>query len=353
MNHGVETSPALVCAADEAYAMPLAVAVRSVLENLRPDAHLRLFVVDGGLRARTRLRLLKSWRGFSVSITWLEPELSLLEGVPTKDYVSHAPYLRLLLPRLLPTDLQRVIYLDADLVVLGDLSELWEMALQGKACLAARDIGHPYISRELTRPNASAWERERRLYRSLPITNYKELGLDPHAEYFNSGVMLIDLDLWRRENLEEKFLQCMRNNHEHIRFWDQYVLNVVLSGRWGRLESVWNRQPFVRWIPTWQDSTFDEEEWQRILTTPRIIHYSSKKKPWQVPGYAGPERNLFYDILSRTEWRWLAMREQRAKRWQRMQQRWQHFRIRRLFHRIVSRLRFGQPKLPENTGFAL
>ncbi len=345
MKTDVETSLALVCAADEAYAMPLAVTVRSVLENLRSDVHLRLFIIDGGFSARTRQRLLKSWRGFSVSITWLEPELSLLEGFPAKDRASLAPYLLLLLSRLLPTDLQRVIYLDSDLIVLGDLVELWEMPLEGKPCLAARDMGHPYIHREIARPDVSEWERKLPLYRALPIVNYKELGLDPRAEYFNSGVLLIDLELWRRENLAEKFLQCAHENHEHILFWDQYVLNIVLSGRWGRLESTWNRQPFVYRVSDWRDSTFDEEEWKRIMTTPHVIHFSAKRKPWQVPGYTRPERALFYDVLSRTQWhwyhywpvqRWVGIRGRFERLRDQMKMRWKRFRASGTFLRSRS-----------------
>ena len=74
-----------------------------------------------------------------------------------------------------------------------------------------------------------------------PVPNYRELGLVPEAAYFNAGVLLIDVAAWRDAELSRRSLACLAQYRQHVYWWDQYALNVVLAGRWGPLDERWNQ----------------------------------------------------------------------------------------------------------------
>ncbi len=193
---GAERDPIVVLAADDGFAMPLAVTVRSALDNLAPDRRLRIYILDGGIADATKDRLLRSWPEGRYQITWLKVDDAALAGSPISGHVNLVSYYRILIPRLLPRDVQRAIYLDADLIIRADLSRLWDHDLSGRLCLAAQDCAAPYLDAPVALAN---YERcEPYLGSPRPIPNYQELGLSPCAAYFNAGVLLIDVDAWHR-----------------------------------------------------------------------------------------------------------------------------------------------------------
>ena len=293
-------SVSVVCAADQAYVVPLAATVRSAIESLSRERRLDLFVIDDGIRAWSRLRLHASWSDPRVRVHWIRLDPALLPSVPVSGHVSRATYLRLLLPWVLPESLGRVIYLDSDVVVRRDLSELWELPFDGRSLLAAQDVVLPFIDSELALPRPAAAAPH--IVAARPIANYRELGLDPRAKYFNGGVLLVDLARWRHEHLVDELLRCLRANEPHVRFWDQYVLNVVFHGRWGELDLRWNRQSLIFRYPSWEASPFDRETWERARADPWIAHFTSHEKPWHL-GYDQPDRELFFEALRHTAWR--------------------------------------------------
>jgi len=287
--------PHVVCCADEAYARPLAAMVRSLLDR-REGRPLTVYVVDAGLRAKTRARLERSWP--ELHVTWIAPRLARLAKAPVSGHASPANYVRLLMEDLLPPEVTRVLYLDVDLVALDDIEALWQLPLGDAAVLAAQDVAAPWIdgdlapNADLARPHAGTMD---------PIRNYRALGLDGRAKYFNTGVMLIALDLWRREGLGARFLDCLVRHREHVRFWDQYPLNVVLAGRWGELHPRWNAQIQVHAYPTWRESPYDEATWTEVTRHPCILHYAAPVKPWD-HAWARPGGEAFFRHLDRTDW---------------------------------------------------
>ena len=114
----------LVFAADDNYAMPLAVAIRSALERLHGTAP-RVFILDIGMSGYNRRRVLTSWTGLSIQPVWIplaEAHLRQLSRLPASSFsgtqhISHSAYARLMLGELMPRDIHRVIYLDCDILV--------------------------------------------------------------------------------------------------------------------------------------------------------------------------------------------------------------------------------------------
>lgn len=159
-------------------------------------------------------------------LCWFEPCLKTLQQIkaPLK-FASCSPhYYRLLAPFIFPA-CSRAIYLDADTLVMEDLFPLWSLNLDGYAIAAVRDY-IPCICEA--------------------IENWENLHLNPNAPYFNSGVMLIDLNAWRAEKISQQVLTICYKHQDLLlaqKKWpqyDQYGLNVILHGNWKELDKTWN-----------------------------------------------------------------------------------------------------------------
>ena len=284
-------------AADENYVIPLAVTVRSLIDSLGPTTRVRLVTLDGGITPASRERLVASWNDPRIELEWLTPDTDALAAAPVSGHVTAAAYLRLLLPTLL--DGERVIYLDSDMLVRRDLTLLWEEP-QGDALIqAVQDIAAPWMDAEIAADCYS--ERLPLLAAARPIANYRELGIRPEAPYFNSGLMVVNLALWREERIAQRVLTCLQENAEHVLWWDQYALNVVLADRWRQLDHRWNQGAHIYAYPTWRLSPVSKEAIGPLRRDPWIVHYCSPIKPWQ-DGCRHPFTAAFFETLDRTAW---------------------------------------------------
>ena len=276
-----DKTPVVVCAADRRYAMPLAVMLKSLETNLAPASRATVYVLDGGIGRRNKARLLAGLGPGRLDIRWLPPpHRDQVAGLPVFGHAQISVYYRILIPSLLPVGHRKVIYLDADLLVLGDISRLWNIPLDGKPLLAA-----PQGDTRLSSPDG--------------LSGYQEWGLPADARYLNSGVLVFDLDQWRQENFAAAILDFLRKHREHVRFWDQDGINAVLAGRWGELEREWNVIVDC-FLPDEKTAPPDQTP-ERLKQRAAIVHFASATKPWNY--YVDhPARELFYEYLDRTAW---------------------------------------------------
>jgi lipopolysaccharide biosynthesis glycosyltransferase len=293
--------PALVCAADDAYALPLSVMVRSALDNLDRARRLRLFVIDGGLSPGSRRRALESWDPERIEVSWIPVDGGDFSGLRNRSYLSAMTFERVRLGRLLPKDLDRVIYFDCDLIVLGDLGALWDLDLAGAVCLAAPDMPRPWIDAEQVLGDITALAARGLVAR--PIADYARFSLAPTAPYLNAGVLLIDLAAWRRERVDERLRACLEANHRVFPCQDQDALNAVLAGRWRRLELRWNLavEPWVQEL--WRRLPGGGAELGAALRAPAVLHYWGRRKPWHRWWARTPVQAVYDDYRRRTAWR--------------------------------------------------
>jgi lipopolysaccharide biosynthesis glycosyltransferase len=274
---------ALVCAADENYVMPLAVTLRSALANLKSKQKVNLFILDGGISQQSKSRIIKSLDLEEPEISWVKPNEALLKNVELTRHLTLAACYRLLIPQIVPKHLKKAIYLDSDMVVRGDLGQLWNIDMGDNCVLAVQDDNQWYISM------------------AIGLKNYKELGLNPNDKYFNSGLLVIDLEKWRNEDVGQKTLKYLEENKAYARDLDQDGLNVVLAGKWGELDHRWNQMPRIYTYSSWQDSPYDEEFYNELLHNPYIIHFTKTPKPWQ-RDCENPNTALFFHYLDQTAW---------------------------------------------------
>jgi lipopolysaccharide biosynthesis glycosyltransferase len=265
----------VVMACDDSYAMPLATAFRSMAETNRSGRCLDIVVLTSQFSPQIKQKVLNSLPSDSAIVHWVPVDLALFQQFSTRDYISKMTYARLLLPYFFSDSVSRILYLDADLLVVDDLAPLWDMDLEG-ACLAA------------------VVDTDAQAHGERLEANRKHImpGPDPESrmcEYFNAGVLLIDLPSWRNKQISERALQHMIAN-PHSLLADQDALNVACEGRWKQLDARWNLQnhPPVGYLKI------------RPEQRPAIIHFAGKWKPWN-PVSLSADASFYDAFRNRTE----------------------------------------------------
>ncbi len=268
----------LVTGADENYSIGLAVTIRSMLHHLGADRQVQLHVLDGGFTPQTKSKLLKSWQDSRMQVVWHDVDMDELSHLVIAGHLNHSTYLRLLIPSIVSQDVEKVIYLDADLLLRRDLGLLWDEPLGDHSVLAAQETSTPYI--DSTVVYAEAPLKYSKLGTCSPIANYRELGMDPHARVFNAGVLVINVAQWRKQNIPQKVYECLETHREHVLFCDQYALNVVLHHQWRELDSRWNQNSHFYTYKTCECSPLDEKTFDELNRDPWICHFTWIHKPW-------------------------------------------------------------------------
>lgn len=289
---------AIVMSADDRFAIGLAGTFKSLLAHTNWPGSLRLFVLDGGLSAKDRAALIDHWQDDRLSVDWLTIDRRGVSDFIVSGHVSDATYYRLLAPELLPAALSKFIYLDADMLVRRDIAHLWREPLGDHPCLAVQDPGAPFVDSAVAL--ASNLAVRKHVANQRPIPNYEALGLEPTAPYFNGGLLVVNLERWRREKLAERMIDVLHQHREHVTYWDQYALNVVLSGRWRPLDPRWNQNAFALRLPGWQNTIFSAAEYEHYARDPWIVHFNWLK-PWQ-PECLHPFADAFLTHLVASPW---------------------------------------------------
>lgn len=244
----------LVTATDAGYVPWVAAMAGSVARRQREPAGVRLTVLHDGIDAAAQERIRRDAGELGTSFVPVGPDDYRALGLPTDPLVLTPHYFRLLAPQLLAP--ARLLYLDADVLVLDDLAALWSQPL-GDAPLGA--VPDPL----------------RRVGRM--IADHAALGLDPGATYVNTGVLLFDCERWRTEPLARRILERSIQDREQltssgVQQYEQYAVNVELCGRIALLPRRWN-YPTTR-VP---------------LGRPAVAHYLGTGKPGRKgcwPGWA-------------------------------------------------------------------
>nr|MDT0661993.1 glycosyltransferase family 8 protein [Micromonospora sp. DSM 115978] len=270
-------------AADDDYARPLAAAARSLLDNCAAGTRIDLVVLSSGITEQNQRRLARSWESVHLrSLTFVDVGKQSFGVLPRQSesngHVMRAVYGRLAIPAVVPQDWDRILYLDADTVVREDLTALFAWNLNGEAVAARRD---PIIT-ELGHPGG--------------VQCYEEIGADPRAPYCNSGVLAMDLELWRRRDLAGKVLSYVHVHGDRMNLRDQEGLNAVLRGSFAPLPWEWNTITLIGRDRVPRNPGVD------IPERAKILHYVGPTKPWTSGGSRLPGAEYFFAALERTVW---------------------------------------------------
>lgn len=172
-------------------------------------------------------------------------------------------YYKLFAGELLPSTISKVLYLDGDIIVTGDLHQLWNADINGLAMAVAPNIRFEDCAKRFHYPAA--------------------------AGCFSTGVMLMNLDYWRQNQTGQRFIDFIEKNCERIVVGDQDVFNAVLWDEKKYLPLTYNYQILFLTKDIFNSKSSDiQKEILETYKSPRIIHYSYINKPWSVVYYGCP-----------------------------------------------------------------
>jgi lipopolysaccharide biosynthesis glycosyltransferase len=279
--------PPIVCAVDDNYELPVKVLLHSLAAAHPADRDdLRVVILHDALGQgpRDRIRAHGDRLGLRLELVRsppVDPRFPLLRRF------TAAIYLRLNVHEVLAAE-SRVLYLDSDLLVLDDVRELLTMPMDGFALGAVRDPIRPTLGCGGALPS---WDR---------------LDFVAEQEYFNSGVLLLDLDRCRSTGLLDRAGKILAERPEVTRFPDQDALNWAADDSWLRLDQRWNT--FAMSIVTGRadyrhaaEPVVSLESLLRAEEVASILHFSGRHKPWQETCPRSRSRELYRRVMRAVE----------------------------------------------------
>ena len=230
-------------AADENYLPYLSTSIHSLADKASEEYNYEIYVLNAGMR-RENAQPLFVYERENLHIHLVDVSKKMQEvnhALQLRDYYTGATYYRIFIAELFP-EYEKALYLDSDTILLGDVSELFNAELGDNLVGAIAD-------------GAVAAVEEFRLYTK------GVLGIDA-SEYFNAGVLLINLNAFRKYRFYEKFCALLKAYKFSVA-QDQDYLNVLCKGKVCFLGGEWNRMPIAG-----------------AESQPKLIHYNLTLKPW-------------------------------------------------------------------------
>lgn len=236
---------------DQNYLAPVYALLASVFINNTQES-IAFHAIVTGITDEQKAEIQEFVEAHNVTITFYKIDESFAAGflLPESMWWTPSIYYRLLFPALLPASVNRFLYLDTDIIVLGRLAELFATNMAGKPLAAVLD----------------------------KIDFRPELGITKLDSYFNSGVLLIDKQLWVKQDISAKAIAFIVSHANILSNPDQDALNAVLVDNWIRLDNRFNLM--FQDIP----ETLAKRDYANFLRDTVILHYTTQHKPWAMIG---------------------------------------------------------------------
>ena len=254
-------------AIDDGYIPFLAVALESLIENSSKQYYYSIKVLYTNISEENKKKINK-YKRENVNIEFVDLNYyieKVKDKLYTRDYYTNTTYFRLFIANLYP-QYNKAIYLDSDIVVLGDIAELYNQDIGDNLVVAAPDdvIQTIKVFQEYAE---------------------KVVGVADYRNYFNAGILLMNLDEFRKFNFQDKFLYLL----ETIKFTvaqDQDYLNRLCKGKVKIIDKAWDKMPVA-------NDDFDDKDL-------KIIHYNLADKPWHYDNIR--YKDYFWKYAKKTEY---------------------------------------------------
>lgn len=262
--------PLYIClATDENYAQLATVAITSVFEKNRYATEIEIYILDGGIKEKTKnimRSLTKKYQRkiFFVDVTNKLKKLKEMNVNSQGKFGSYAAYSRFFITEYLPDYVDKILYIDCDTCVVNSLNELFSIDMKEYALAGILDI--------------------------LPQFHKKYINFSEQDNYYNSGVLLFNCEIWKKENYTNKIIEHIKNIKSNYSFHDQDLINIICKNKILTLspkymvfypEYKWGEKN-IRWLNGFNHEYYSNEELINALKEPIIIHYvdSIVGRPW-------------------------------------------------------------------------
>jgi len=265
----------VVFATDNAYCQHLAVTILSLIEHNSTEAF-DLIVLSREVTDFHKNHLFKIIQEKTrVSLKFIELGSSCDGSFFIDGHVSVATYARIFIPQMIGPEINKVLYLDCDLYVADSIRPLWETNIMDYALAGVEELVNP---------------------------RRKSLGIPENKPYVNAGVLLINLDAWRTQDLTNALVHFIENNTGLLTYHDQDALNAVLFNQILYLNPRWNvsysYSHNLFYVKAEQIRSKTEKQ-QCLTEEPGIVHFTTDYKPWHYLN-PNPYRHHYWRLLKTT-----------------------------------------------------
>lgn len=267
----------IACCTDDTYAEHCGILMISICEN-KGESPIHFHILTNTIQESNEQALRGIVERYGQTISVYKVDENDLKDCPIRknDHVSIVAYFRILLSVILPELVRKVLYLDCDILVLQALENLWAIDIEGYSAGVVMD------------------------QRGGDIRFCNNLDYEMSLGYFNSGVMLFNLDYWRENNVTSKVLEYISDNPEKLKLWDQDALNYVLRETKLALPFQYNVQEGFYWDELWIAKKYWAEIYE-AAENPVILHYTLCK-PW-FKECTHPKKELYQKYKSLSPWK--------------------------------------------------
>jgi lipopolysaccharide biosynthesis glycosyltransferase len=247
----------ILVAANDNYIRPLFVMLESLFENEKEPMNIYLFYSDVSDDNLKHLEVFIKKHKNRFSPVFIKE--SAFDNAPTLQYISKESYYRILCSELLPETEDRVLYLDADILIRGSIRPLYNMDFSGKSLIAVSDYGVNHILTD----------------------KKKKLGFKANETYINSGVILFNLEKMRQKFDLDDFLSLLVKYKDLLTYYDQDMINLYFKGDIKFAEEIYNYRTVYGGTRKMLRYLFGKQKEK----SPVIVHYMCSIKPWMLDYY--------------------------------------------------------------------
>lgn len=267
----------IVSSCNDGFAPHVSALFVSILENGSKHAsQYNFYVIDDEISMANKKLMRETLQDFDSSVHFLTIDKKYFENVVESDRIPQTAYFRIAIPQLFRgKGVERLLYLDCDMIALTDVSKLWQLDLKGNILAAVEDAGFHHRLEKM----------------KIKTESYR---------YFNSGFMLIDVNKWLEQDVTNRVLKFIQENPEKLRFHDQDALNAILHDQWLPIHPKWNAQSYIMQKEVKNPRPEGERAYVETRKQPKIIHYSGHIKPWSKE-FTSPTKKYYEKYAELTE----------------------------------------------------
>ena len=273
----------ITCSTDKNFIQHCAVLLQSIVSN-NPEIEFRFFILTESNENITD-KFLSFLNELKQEYHFVIIDHDLVKKFPMhSQHLSRAAYYRIFLSKLISDDIKKIIYFDCDIIVAGKIKELWEI-----------DVSNYFLGAVY---NPTWWKiSESHMINNLGITD---------GRYFNSGVLLINLEKWREADIPSKLVEFLnKHGHKNVTH-DQDTLNAVVAHCWLKIHPKFN---FMNAFYNGYDKNkkfayykqYSDKELKVAIKNPVVIHYTYRK-PWRYMS-KHPLKSEYWKYLKMTPWK--------------------------------------------------
>lgn len=256
----------IVYSSDNNYAQHCCVSMASILLNSDENSYFNFIILDGGITQKNKNKILSLKHIKKCDITFYDiSKFDFSKFKLNREYISIAAYYRLAIPEILDNNIKKIIYIDCDTIVETDIKKLWNIDIENYLALVVDD--------------------------ECGVFQCIRLGLSIDSRYFNSGVLVFNIDKLRKCDFYNQCIKYYRDNENIITLQDQDILNIFFNNKCKFIDLNWNANSRIylgnslkAYSIQYGDSekSYSKEEEDKAKYNPYIIHYTDVVKPWDI-----------------------------------------------------------------------